>query len=76
MKHSSDIQKNQAIFWDYDLGKANLNSPKIALWRLNRKLRFGDFSEIKKADLKKYFQKLDINSSLKELLQNYLEKYA
>ena len=76
MKHAPNVRKNKAIFWDYDLKKADFTNPKIVLWYLNRKLRFGDLSAIRKSDLKKYFSKLKINSSLKELLQNYLAKYA
>lgn len=76
MKTGKTSTRNKTIFWDYDLERADFTNPKIALWRLNRKLRFGDFSNIKKTDLKKYFSKLDINSSLKELLKNYLRKYA
>lgn len=76
MKDGKTSTKNKAIFWDYDPEKADFTNPKIALWRMNRKLRFGDFSNIKKTDLKKYFSKLDINSSLKELLKNYLRKYV
>jgi len=76
MKSEKLTVKNKAIFWDYDLKKADLKNPKILLWYLNRKLKFGDLAGIKKVDLKKYFSKLEINSSLKELLQNYLAKYA
>ena len=76
MKQASGIRKNKALFWDYDIKKADLENPKIAIWRLNRKLRFGDLSGVKKTDLKKFLRKLDISSSLKELLQNFLKKYA
>jgi len=68
--------KNNPIFWDYNLEKADLENPKVKIWWLTRKLKFGDLSEIKKTDLKKYLAKLDISSSLKELLRNYLKKYA
>ena len=66
-------KSNQTIFWDYNLTKANLSNPKIKTWYLSRKLRFGDFSGISKSDLKKYLHNLNINPSLKELLQNYLK---
>lgn len=64
--------KNQVIFWDYDLKKADLNNPNVKRWHLSRKLKFGDFSGVTKNDLKKYLPKLDIQISLKELLKNYL----
>lgn len=68
--------ENKAIFWDYDLKKADMKNPKVKVWYMNRKLKFGDLSGLKKTDLKKYFSKLDIDSSLKELLCNYLAKNA
>ena len=76
MKNRKISVKNRVVFWDYDLKKANLKNPRILLWYLNRKLRFGDLSGIEKRDLKKLLSKLQINSSLKELLRNYLAKYA
>ena len=67
---------NNPIFWDYDLNKADFSDPKVKIWYLNRKLQFGDFSGITKKDLRKYLPSLDIDASLKELLQNYLKSYA
>lgn len=64
-------KKEEQIFWDYDLNKIDLSNPKIMAWYLSRKVRFGDLSGIKKSVLKKYLPKLDISSSLKELLKNY-----
>lgn len=66
--------KNKAIFWDYNLGKVNLKNPKAKLWYLNRKLKFGDLSGLKKTDLKKYLSKLDITPAFRKLLANYLKK--
>lgn len=68
----SKNKHNKAIFWDYDLNKADLSDPKIKSWYLTRKLGFGDLSGIAKRDLKRYLPKLKINPSLKELLKNYL----
>ena len=67
-------KQKDKIFWDYDIRKMDLSNPKVKIWYLNRKLRFGDLSGLKKADLKKYLPKLDINLSLKEMLQNYLKR--
>lgn len=64
---------NKAIFWDYDIDKADLKNPEVKMWYMTRKLEFGDFSGIAKSDLKKYLIRLDIDPSLKELLQNYLK---
>ncbi len=66
----------KSIFWDYNTSKANFSDLKIKLWRLNRQLQFGDFSDITKKDLKKCLPLLDIDPSLKELLQNYLKLNA
>ena len=66
-------RKEKQIFWDYDLNRMDLSNPKIMIWYLNRKLKFGDLSSITKKDLKKYLLKLDISQSLRELLKNYLK---
>lgn len=68
--------KNKAIFWDYNLDKIDLSQSQAKIWYLNRKLQFGDLSGITKRDLKKYLPQLNINLSLKELLQNYLKTNA
>lgn len=69
-------QSDKRIFWDYDLSKINLSDPKTKIWYLTRKLNFGDFSNINKIDLKKFLPQLEINSSFKELLQNFLKSNA
>lgn len=61
-------KKTDKIFWDYDVRKMDLSKPKVKIWYLNRKLRFGDFLGLTKTDLKKYLPKLNISRSLKELL--------
>ena len=66
-------KRSRKIFWDYDIRKMDLRKPEIKIWYLNRKLRFGDLLGLKRADLKKYLPKLNINPSLKELLRNYLK---
>ncbi len=73
------MPKNEAenpIFWDYALSKTDLSDPKVKIWYLNRKIQFGDFSNITKNDLRAYLPKLDIDPSLRELLQNYLNAYV
>jgi hypothetical protein len=71
------MNKQQSkIIWDYDVRKMDLSNPKVKIWYLNRKLRFGDLLGLTKTDLKKYLPKLDINPSLKELLNNYLKVHA
>jgi hypothetical protein len=66
-------KRESKIFWDYDVRKMDLTNPKVKILYLNRKLRFGDLLGLRRTDLKKYLPKLDINPSLKELLQNYLK---
>jgi len=65
---------SRKIIWDYDFRKMNLKKPEVKIWYLNRKLQFGDLFGLKRKDLKKYLPKLDINPSLRELLQNYLKR--
>jgi len=69
-------RQKSKIIWDYDVKKMDLSNPKVKIWYLNRKLRFGDLLGLTKTDLKKYLPKLDINPSLKELLSNYLKTCA
>jgi len=76
IKNMRQDKSSKIIFWDYDLSKADLSNPKVKIWYLTRKLQFGDFSGITKADLQKYLPKLNINHNLKELLQNYLKSNA
>jgi hypothetical protein len=66
-------KKEKQIFWDYDLSRIDLSNPKVMIWYLNRKLKFGDLSGIAKTNLIKYLPKLDISRSLRELLENYLK---
>ena len=51
-------KKEKQIFWDYNLSKMDLSDPKILVWYLSRKIRFGDLTGVKKSDLKKYLSKL------------------
>lgn len=67
---------NKAIFWDYDMKKSDISKPKAKIWYLNRKLQFGDLKGLKRTELKRYFSKLSIEPSLRELLKNYLAKNA
>ena len=65
--------QNRAIFWDYDLSTLDLENPEVQKWYLTRKLQFGDLTDIKVENLKKYLTDLEVDPSLKELLHNYLE---
>ena len=69
-------KKRKTIFWDYDIEKIDFSKPAAKIWYLTRKLQFGDFSDIKKNELKKFLPKLNINPSLKELLRNFLKTNA
>jgi len=73
---TSMVDKNKGIFWDYDMEKTDSNNPDFMIWFLSRKLNFGDLDGIKKKDLKKFLQQLNINSSLKELFNNFLKQNA
>ncbi|TSC95525.1 MAG: hypothetical protein Athens101410_479 [Parcubacteria group bacterium Athens1014_10] len=70
------MMKNKTIFWDYNLNNLDLKNPHVKTWLLNRKLKFGDLSDISKKDLKKFLSVLKIENSIKELLQNYLKSNA
>lgn len=66
-------RREKEIFWDYNLEKIDLKKPGVKKWYLKRKLDFGDLSGIRRIDLEKYLSGLDIDTSLKKLLVNYLK---
>ena len=76
MKSNKFLEKNKTIFWDYNIKKMDLENPEVKIWYLNRKLKFGDLRGLKKLTLKSIFFKLNIDSSLRELLSNYFAKNA
>ena len=76
MKSNKFLEKNKTIFWDYNIKKMDLGNPEVKIWYLNRKLKFGDLRALKKLTLKSIFFKLNIDSSLRELLSNYFAKNA
>lgn len=69
-------KRKEKVIWDYDIQKIDFQKPESKIWYLQRKLMFGDLSGLSKKDLKKYLPKLNIDPSLKELLTNFLKKYA
>jgi len=66
-------RREKKIFWDYDIKKMDFKNPKVKLWYLNRKLQFGDLTGVKRTDIKRYLNKLDISTSFKELFKNFLK---
>lgn len=66
-------KQKDKIFWDYDIDKMDFSDPEVRRWYLTRKLQFGDISGIERKDLEKYLPEIEINPSLKELLNNYLK---
>jgi len=69
-------KREKEIFWDYDLQKIDLRDPETKKWYLRRKLGFGDFSNVRERDLKKYLPELQIDPSLKQLLSKYFKSDA
>lgn len=62
--------------WDYEVDKLDLRNPDVLIWYLQRKLEYGDWQALDRKTLKKYLPKLRINVFLKQILKNFLEKYA
>lgn len=62
--------------WDYDVKKLDLSKPDVLLWYLKRKIEYGDWGVLDRKTLKKYLPKLKINPYLKQILQDFLKKYA
>lgn len=62
--------------WDYDIKKLDLSNPNVLIWYLERKIEHGDWEVLDKKTLKEYLPKLKINPYLKQILRNFLKKYA
>ena len=69
------MAKNYA-FWDYDVSKMDLSDPEVLRFYLTRKISCGDYKGIRKEDLRKHLDYLDIDPYKKIVLKNYLKKYA
>lgn len=61
--------------WDYDFNSADLSKPAIAQWYLKRRIEYGDWQGLEYNLLKKHLKKLDIDSVLKSILQNFIQDY-
>ncbi len=62
--------------WDYDVKKLDLSKPEVLLWYLKRKIEHGDWGTLDRKTLKKHLPKLKIDPYLKQILQEFLRKYA
>lgn len=62
--------------WDYDVKSLDLSKPSVLLWYLKRKVEHGDWEALDRKTLKKYLPKLKIDLYLKQVLRDFLRKYA
>ena len=62
--------------WDYDVKKLDLLKPNVLHWYLKRKIEHGDWEALDRETLKKHLPKIKINPFLKQILQDFLRKYA
>ena len=70
------MKLTKKYIWDYDVESLDLKNPSVLIWYLERKIRYGDWEVLDRKTLKKYLPKLKINPYLKEILENFLKKYA
>lgn len=62
--------------WDYDVKNLDLSNPRVLIWYLERKIEYGDWEVLDRKTLKKYLSRLNINPYLKQILRDFLKKYA
>ena len=62
--------------WDYDVKNLDLSNPRVLIWYLERKIEYGDWEVLDRNTLKKYLSRLNINPYLKQILRDFLKKYA
>ena len=62
--------------WDYDVKKLDLLKPNVLHWYLKRKIEHSDWEALDRKTLKKHLPKIKINPYLKQILQDFLKKYA
>lgn len=61
--------------WDYEFNPVDLSKPAIARWYLKRRIEYADWKGLEYNLLKKHLKKLDIDSVLKTILQNFIQDY-
>lgn len=70
------MKKTKKYIWDYDIKSLNLENKKTLLWYLKRKIEYGDWESLDRRTLKKYLPQLKIDPYLKNILKDFLQKYA
>jgi len=70
------MKLSNEYIWDYDVKKLDLSKPEVLIWYLERKIEHGDWETLDRKTLKKYLPRLKINPFLKQILRNFLKKYA
>jgi len=62
--------------WDYKIDKTPEMTPEVERWFLERQLNYGHFKKIKLTTIKKYWQQLKIDPAMRQMLANFIKKYA
>lgn len=70
------MKLTKKYIWDYDVKSLDLKKPEVLRWYLQRKIEYGDWEVLDRKTLKKYLPQLNINPYVKEILQDFLQKYA
>ena len=70
------MKLTKKYIWDYDIKSLDLSNSRVLIWYLERKIEYGDWEVLDRKTLKKYLPKLKINPYLKQILRNFLKKYA
>ena len=71
MKHPYNKQKTPAV-WDYDIRTADFSDPRVMRWYLSRRINWGDWKGLRKADIKNQLPHLAITKGMKRFLKRVL----
>lgn len=65
------MKVDKKYIWDYEIKTLDLENPVVLDWYLTRKVNFGDYKSLDGLVLEKNLSKLDIDPTLKTMIQKY-----
>ncbi len=69
--YNTSMKVDGKYIWDYDIKTLDLDIPAVLRWYLARKVSFGDFKSLDSDILEKNISKLDIDPTLKSMIEKY-----
>ena len=66
------LKKSQKGIWETDVRTVNISHPKVLKWYIERKIAVGDWQALDRATIARMLEKIDIDTHVKTLLQDFL----